>query len=73
MAIDTADKRASTIGSSLDFLAVLPIPDGLALDAGDRAQVAALYRGIETAVPAPPVDFTFIIAIPLGFATIRLN
>lgn len=43
--IDTADKRASAAACGLAFLAILPTPEG-AIDAGDRLQVAALYRGI---------------------------
>ncbi len=43
MAIDTRDKRASA--GSLLWLATLPDPDGT-IDAGDRLQVAGLYRGI---------------------------
>ena len=47
MALDTRDKRASALGLGLAFLVVLPAPDGLALDQGDRQHVAARYRGIE--------------------------
>lgn len=55
MALDTRNRRASALACGLAFLTVLPAPDGLTLDQGDRQQVAALYRGI-LAVPAvPPV------------------
>lgn len=47
MAVDTRNKRASALACGLAFLTVLPAPDGLALDKGDRQQTAALYRGIE--------------------------
>jgi hypothetical protein len=44
MALDTANKRGSTIGE-FSFLEVLPFPDS-SVDAGDRQQVAWTYRGI---------------------------
>ena len=46
MAIDTADKRASALREGL-----LPLPDGLALDQGDRQQVLWQYRGIAASGP----------------------
>lgn len=42
MAIDTEDKRASTLGSGLECLTVLPAPDD-DVDALDRSQVAGFY------------------------------
>ena len=41
MAIDTQDKRASALREGL-----LPLPDGLPLNPGDRQQVLWQYRGI---------------------------
>lgn len=55
MALDTANKRRSVQGYTLTPIA--PIPDG-SIDAFDRAQMAWLYSGIESAPPAP-------VAIPL--------
>jgi hypothetical protein len=46
MALDTRDKRASAINVGLPWR-ILPNPDGLALDQGDRQQVAYIYRGID--------------------------
>lgn len=47
MAIDTRDKRASALREGL-----LPLPDGLALNQGDRQQVLWQYRGIRAAGPS---------------------
>jgi hypothetical protein len=55
MALDTRDRRASALACALSFLTVLPAPDGLALDQGDRQQVSALYRGV-LAIPASVLD-----------------
>lgn len=52
--MDTANKRASALGRGLAFLTVYPIPDA-AIDAGDRLQLAWLYRGYGD-VPPPAVD-----------------
>ena len=41
MAVDTPDKRASALREGL-----LPLPDGAALNQGDRQQVLWQYRGI---------------------------
>lgn len=54
MALDTRNKRASALACGLAFLTVLPAPDGLTLDQGDRQQVAACYRGIVAAPAVPP-------------------
>lgn len=43
MAIDTEDKRRSVVQ-------IIPIPDNL-INAGDREQVAGLYRGISASPP----------------------
>lgn len=43
--MDTANKRASAILIGLPFRGMLPIPDA-SIDAGDRAQVAFMYRGL---------------------------
>ncbi len=43
---------ALTLGLAL----VLPNPDGLALDQGDRQQVAFSYRGIAASSPVPAED-----------------
>jgi hypothetical protein len=52
MAVDTEDKRRSV-------LTVLPIPNA-DVDAGDREQVAWLYRGIPAAPPlAQPMIIRF--------------
>lgn len=55
MALDTRNKRASALACGLAFLTVLPLPDGLALDPGDRQQASALYRGIAAGDPVPEV------------------
>lgn len=56
MALDTRDKRLSALGRSLPFLTVYPIPDGT-IDAGDRLQLAWLYRGFAD-TPPEPVEIT---------------
>lgn len=43
MAIDTRNKRASTIGLALPFVSVAPNPDGSLADAADRRQMSWLY------------------------------
>lgn len=55
MALDSRNKRASALACGLAFLTVLPAPDGLTLDQGDRQQVAACYRGV-LAAPAILLD-----------------
>jgi hypothetical protein len=45
MAINSRDRRASCLGKGIDALCVRPNPDG-GLNAGDRAQTAAIYRGL---------------------------
>lgn len=47
MAVDTAQKRASCIGFAYPSRLVLPVPDGLAPDRGDRQQLGYCYRGID--------------------------
>lgn len=49
MAIDTREKRASALREG-----ILPAPDSLPLDAGDRQQVLWAYRGIAAQPPAFP-------------------
>ena len=51
MAIDTAAKRASSIGVGMPFILSI-IPDGT-IDAADRQTVSDSYGGIE-ADPPPP-------------------
>lgn len=46
MAVDSRDKRGSVLGLALGLALVLPNPDGLTLDQGDRQQVALSYRGV---------------------------
>ena len=59
MAIDTRDRRASVLGLALGLALVLPNPDGLALDQGDRQQTAFCYRGISAGVEAiVPADYS---------------
>lgn len=52
MAIDTAEKRCSAIATRRLpwFRRFAPIPDGT-VDAGDRQQVAFVYRGILASAP----------------------
>lgn len=47
-AVDTADKRGSVLNMTGS---VLPVPNG-GIDAGDRAQLAGVYRGIVAAEAA---------------------
>ena len=47
MAIDTADKRSSAVNVASPWRGLLPLPDGAALDQGDRQHVGLHYRGIE--------------------------
>lgn len=51
MAIDTADKRASVIGQGIISLRIFPTPDS-GINKGDRRQLSAWYRGIDTATVA---------------------
>lgn len=51
MAIDTRDKRGSTIG--LGLVLVLPLANS-GVDQGDRQQTAHIYRGILAAAPVVP-------------------
>ena len=52
MALDTRNKRASALGVAVaTFALVLPNPDGLTLDQGDRQQTAFVYRGILARLP----------------------
>lgn len=46
MAVDTRDKRASALKVAMPWRSMLPLPDGAALNQGDRQHVAFLYRGI---------------------------
>jgi hypothetical protein len=50
--VNTRDRRASALGCGLAFLVSLPLPDGAALDQGDRQHAVALYRGILADSPA---------------------
>ncbi len=53
MALDSRDKRASTLGLAVaPFALVLPNPDGAALAQADRQQVAFCYAGIAAAAAA---------------------
>lgn len=45
MALDTKDKRGSSIGVARPWSLILPTPDG-AVNQGDRQQTAWSYRGI---------------------------
>lgn len=51
--LDSRDKRASAIGCGLLWRVMLPDADGT-IGAGDRQQVAALYRSILAAAAEPP-------------------
>lgn len=66
MAIDTLNKRASAYGRS--WLRIFSTPDG-AVNAGDRLQIAGLYRAIAAAAPTlaagPPYD---VVAVDLYVA-----
>jgi DNA-binding beta-propeller fold protein YncE len=46
MAIDTEVKRRSVHGYAGNSATIAPVPDGAALNEGDRRQVAGIYRGI---------------------------
>lgn len=76
MAIDTRDRRASALAAGLAFLIVLPAPDGLAFDQGDRQQVTGRYRGIAAgAAVIGPADVVNVAASfrsrVLASATVR--
>lgn len=51
MAIDTQDRRASALREGL-----LPLPDGLPFDQGDRQQILWQYRGILASGPVKGGD-----------------
>lgn len=62
MAIDTRDKRASAIMPGIPWRGLLPVADS-GVNAGDRQQVAFLYRGIAADAPVvtaavPGAEFT---------------
>ena len=67
--MDTRDKRSSAVMHGLPFRGMLPAPG--TLDAGDRAHVSFLYRGISavTAVAAICGDFATTLFIRGTFAT----
>ncbi len=52
MAVDTAAKRYSMLGSGLVVLS--PVPDGDLTDAGDREDILGLYSGFQIAEEVPP-------------------
>ena len=69
MALDTANKRGSSIGGGLDFLAVLPAPDVGAETASDRAQTAALYAmGADAPAEVTAITFSVIPILVRGRA-----
>jgi len=53
--MDTRDKRSSAIHVSLPWRGFFPAPDG-ALNQGDWQHICLMYRGIEAASGAFPVD-----------------
>lgn len=53
MAIDTALKRGSTIGTKLPFRMTLPFPSGT-IGAAQRAMIGTAYAGIPFSPPNPP-------------------
>lgn len=50
MAVDTRNKRASAISTTLPWRGLLPAPDGT-IDEYDRQQVAFVYAGILAGEP----------------------
>ena len=55
--MDTQDKRASAVLVALPWRGLLPLPDGAALNQGDRQQTGLMYRGIAASseeIPTPP-------------------
>ena len=46
MAVDTENKRVSTVAMGLAFLMIGPLPDGT-IDAADRVHTAGFYSGID--------------------------
>lgn len=58
MPMDTAEKRASA-GAMGPIAMALPTPDAT-INAGDREQVAALYRGITDGSGGGPTTFIFL-------------
>lgn len=67
MALDTADKRASSFGVGLPFLRVFPAPDG-ALSQGDRQHTALSYRGIAAGLPGDVISGPFFSAAHHSFS-----
>lgn len=67
MALDSRDRRASALACGLAFLAILPAPDGLALDQGDRQQTACCYRGIAAGPPVLVVTSTLALEGGFGY------
>ena len=53
MAIDTRDKRASTIQFDSPFLSVFPNPDGSLANNPDRQHIDKKYRGIAASGATP--------------------
>ena len=50
MAIDTRDKRGSTIGIDFPWQHIYPNPDGSLANVNDRQQVGYKYSGIASTV-----------------------
>ena len=66
MALDTRDKRASAIHVGMPWRGLLPLPDGAALDQGDRQQVAFMYRGILAGAPVATDDVRLLLVLGVG-------
>lgn len=67
MAIDTALKRSSVLMGA--YHRMMPSPDGV-IDAGDREQVAGIYRGITAEVVVVTGDLVrpyFQMGDPTGY------
>ena len=70
MAIDTRDKRASAIMPGMPWRGLLPVADS-GVNAGDRQQVAFLYRGIAADAPASAVGAEFTVPRSMAEFTVR--
>ncbi len=65
MAVDTRNKRASTIGIFLPVPSVLPNADG-SIEDGDRFQVSWAYSGLEIALASYGT-------VLMGFVTLNVS
>jgi hypothetical protein len=65
MALNTASKRASSVGLLSSFILAPPLPDGV-IDQGDRQHIIGSYSGILAVEAEVTLARLSAISIPLG-------